>query len=56
MSLLIYCAIVTYLTDFNKCSNLVVKPAKSMILYFMSKAVPNIYDIQQQQILPYIFT
>ena len=55
MALLIYYAMVTYVTVFNKCVNLVVKPAKSMILYYMSKTLPKYYDIQQQQILTYIF-
>ena len=39
---------VTYVTAFNKCFNLVVKPAKSIILYDMSKAIPNMQGIQQQ--------
>ena len=44
----------TYVTTFNKCFNLVVKPANSIILYNMSKTIPNMQDIQQQQMFSYI--
>ena len=47
---------VTYVTAFNKCFNFVAKPAKSIILYNMSKTIPNMQDIQQQQMFSYIFT
>ena len=40
---------VTYVTAFNTCFNLVVKPAKSIIRYNMSMTIPNMQDIQQQQ-------
>ena len=40
---------VTNVTAFNKCFNLAVKPAKSIILYNMSMTIPNMQDIQQQQ-------
>ena len=33
---------VTYVTAFKKSSDLVVKPAKSMVLYNMSKSIPTI--------------
>ena len=33
---------VTYATAFNHGSDLVVTPAKSMILYYMTKTIPNI--------------
>ena len=33
---------VTYVTAFNKGSNLFVTPAKSAIPYYMSKTIPNI--------------
>ena len=32
---------VTYVTAFNKCFNLVVKPAKSITLYNVSKTIPK---------------
>ena len=44
----------TYVTTFNKCFNLVVKPANSIILYNMSKTISNMQDIQQQQMFSYI--
>ena len=37
-------------TAFNKLFNRVVYPAKSIILYNMSKTIPKMQDIQQQQI------
>ena len=46
---------VTYVTAFNKCFNLVVKPAKSINLYNMSKTISNMQGIQQQQMFFYIF-
>ena len=45
---------VTYVTTFNKCFNSYVKPAKSIILYNMSKTIPNMQDIQQQLMFSYI--
>ena len=45
---------VTYVTTFNKCFNLVFKPANSIILNNMSKTIPNMQDIQKQQMFSYI--
>ena len=47
---------VTYVTTFDKCFNLVVKRAQSIILYNMSKTIQNMQDIQQQQMFSDIFT
>ena len=47
---------VTYVTAFNKCSDLDVKLAKSIMIYYMSKTIPNMQDFKQQQIFSYIFT
>ena len=45
-----------YVTAFNNGFNLIVKPAKSIILYYMSKTIQNMQDIQQQQMFSFIFT
>ena len=42
--------------SFDKSFNLVVNPAESIILYYMNKTIPNMQDIQQQQMFSYIFT
>ena len=47
---------VTYVTAFNKFFNLAVKPGNSIILNNMSKTIPNMQDIQQQQMFSYTFT
>ena len=55
MSVLIYYAMLHMLQPLTSTPILLLKPANSVIIYHMSMTIPNMLDIQQQQMISYIF-